>query len=51
LKIFQLCKEEFQESYTNFLEISKVNKDNIEAWKHFNKIYKEIKEKSKMKAV
>ena len=27
------------------------NKYNIEAWKHFNKIYEEIKEKLKMKAV
>jgi len=31
-KLFKQNKEEFQDSYTNFMEISKVNKDNIEAW-------------------
>jgi len=51
LKIFEKYKDEFQENYTYFLEISKITSDNLEAWKHFIQIYEEIKEKTKMKAV
>ena len=46
IKIFQKINEEFQDNYINFLEIFKVTKDNIEAWKHFHQIYEETKEKS-----
>ena len=48
LKIFEKYMEEFQESYTNFLEISKVANDNIEIWMSFPDFYEEIKEKSEI---
>jgi len=44
LEIFQQCKEEFQESYTNLMKISKINEANIENWKHFHQIYGETKD-------
>jgi len=50
-KIFEKYKEEFQESYTNFLEISKITNDNIEVWMTFPTFYEEIKDKSAMSVV
>jgi len=44
LKIFEQNKQEFQDSYTYFLEISKVTNNNIEVWVTFPTFYEEIKE-------
>jgi len=51
LKIFEKFKEEFKNSYINFLEISKVANDNIELWMAFPTFYEEIKDKSDMSVV
>jgi len=48
---FKQNKEEFQDSYTNFMEISKIKKDNIEVWMTFPTFYEEIKDKSAMSVV
>ena len=51
LKIFMQYKQEFQNNYINFLEISKITKDNIEMWKTFPDLCSEIKDKSDMSIV
>ena len=51
LKIFDKYKKEFQDSYTNFLEITKVTSDNIEVWMALPTFYEEIREKSAMSVV
>jgi len=51
LKIFDKYKKEFQDSYTNFLEITKVTSDNIEVWMALPTFYEEIRDKSAMSVV
>jgi len=50
-KIFEKYKEEFRDSYTNFLEITKIANNNIESWMVFPEFYSEIKDKSDMSVV
>jgi len=51
MKIFEQYQNEFEDSYNNFLEISKVTNENFVSWKHFPRLYEETKDKSNMTAV